>query len=422
VSSRIENETLVSTKRGIDWLEQFSLTDKADAYKLLEAVRWVSEAEFSKSMREAVAAYSSSVNGPIAIVVERELRRPGGKIQRFYWQPSSGPKRATGVGLQPVEAIRSTRRDVGSEGVLASIASRIKRDNPSKFYVSPTAEEVREKRIRSFLILTDTVGSGKRVTDILESLWSVSSIKSWASGHFINFAVIAFSATESGESLVRHHSSKPELYYTIPCPTIRSLFKGEEVDRLYQLCSKYDPISAKDDWSFLGFWGQGTLIAYAHGMPNNAPNILHKGSSRWKPLFPYRSSSNLVDEMTTSDFIPDAEAALKKMRQNRIAASSWLREMDTDARSLLSVLASLSRPPRTVSAISRRTGVNVREVAQKIDLALHYGWIDRSFHLTDDGNMELEYFRKNSSPQPKTDGVFKLPEKNYYPTSLRVPD
>ena len=51
VGKKDNHTALSSTKRGLEWLSQFSVQDQADAHNLLKAVRWVSENEFSKAIR-----------------------------------------------------------------------------------------------------------------------------------------------------------------------------------------------------------------------------------------------------------------------------------------------------------------------------------------------------------------------------------
>jgi len=344
VGKKDNHTALSSTKRGLEWLSQFSVQDQADAHNLLKAVRWVSENEFSKAIRGNIEKYAGQSEGPVALFIERELRRPRGTIQRFYKESDFRPIRAYGAALQPVESTRTKRREIGSEGVLATIATGVVRSDPSKYFLNPSIEEIRSNKIRSFLIVTDTVGSGNQASQMLDSMWKVSTIRSWCSGKFIRFGIVAFSVTELGKSVLESHPSMPKVVFSIYCPTIASNFVAEESKRMFSLCSKYNPIKDNGSWDFLGYGGHGVLIAYAHGVPNNAPNILHKRSARWMPLFPKRTTVEVLGEMNTGEFVIDGQAVLKRMGQARLAASKWLSKMDDDGLNMVLIMSSLRRP------------------------------------------------------------------------------
>ena len=253
---------------------------------------------------------------------------------------------------------------------------------------------------------------------MLDSMWKVASNRSWFSGNFIKFGVVSFSVTEQGKNFLESHPSNPTVLFSIPCPTVSSCFGRNESRRILALCSKYDPDKHKDKWSSLGYGGQGILIAYAHGAPNNSPNILHKGSKRWMPLFPKRTTIDVLSEMKTGEFEIDGKATLERMGQARIAASEWLHRMDLDALSLLLIMSSLRRPPRTESAISSRTGIKIPDVERLLQIAIYYGWVTGSHRLTDDGLCQIVYFKK-SKKEPVT--MEPLTNFYYYPRSLKAP-
>lgn len=415
MSNNTRKLSLTETQKGIEWVKQFNFEDQADANLLLSSVRWVSASEFSKAIKSQVEEYSSSIKGPVGIFLERELRKPNGSIQRFYKQSNKKPKRAFGAALQPIENMRTTMREVGSEAALATIITQLVRNNRSKYYLTPSAEEIRSKKIRSFLIVTDTIGSGKRCNNMLESLWKVASVKSWKSYDFIEFGIVSFAVTEHAKKLLESHQTKPKISTVMQCPTLKSLFNDYDYVRLSSLCRKYNP---KKNEIHLGYGNQGVLIAYSHGVPNNMPSIFYDSKSSWQPLFPNRTTNGVVEEMNTGDHSAHTNTAIQLMKNKSSAASTWLKRMNETAVELLSVMYETKNKPRSIQALSMRTGISITQTSKLLNLARYYGWIDKNNRLTDNGIEELSYFNK---PNKEIFTMESINYINYYPISLRTP-
>jgi len=168
----------------------------------------------------------------------------------------------------------------------------------------------------------------------------------------------------------------------------------------------------------LGYGGVGALVAFAHGCPNNVPQILYCASETWTPLFPKRvtaASRRHFDGRRSVEF--DA-ARLQEMRQQRLAESPSLSRMTENGRAMLLVLGALRQGPRIDEAVARRTGLTTIEVRSLLRLAGHFGWIDRSRHVTDGGIGQLDHARM----KPKAYGpLLPEPKEPYYPKSLRAP-
>jgi hypothetical protein len=410
---------LSQTEEGLAWVAQFGIPDQADATLLLDAIRWVPSAEFESAIRACIAAEAKLIKGPVALFIERELRHPGGHLQRFYKESPSKPRRAHGAALQPVESIRAYRPEVGSEGIIATIATSIARAMPGQFLLHPTAEEIRARKVRAFFILTDTIGTGSQAYEYLSALWRVASVKSWFSSKLISCHVIAFAATERGEQLLASHAMHPKVTWALRCPTIQSEFSEEDAQRITSLCMRY---ARSESSPSLGFGNAGVLIAYAHGLPNNAPTVLYKTSTDWTPLFRARSSGDLAGSLPTEPHQIDAAACLLKMGQSRLAASNWLSHLGPEAQQLVLVLASLSRSPRTDRAISKRTGLRLFDVQRLLRAATHYGWITEKLRLTDEGMRQLHGLRKRiQTDRANEEPLHNRNDMPYYPKSLRSP-
>ena len=65
---------------------------------------------------------------------------------------------------------------------------------------------MRTKHVGRIVVVTDFVGSGKRVREMLEAFRAVATLRSWRSYGLIEFHVVAYSGTEVGLQLVRRSS------------------------------------------------------------------------------------------------------------------------------------------------------------------------------------------------------------------------
>ncbi len=180
---------------------------------------------------------------------------------------------------------------------------------------------------------------------------------------------------------------------------------------------KYSPISAAK-FPPLGFGDIGALIAFAHGVPNNAPAILHKRGPLWGPLFTNRVSAAARSTFGSTDDPEEVRQRLLSIRQSRLSLSDWLAVADPLYRNRLLVLAALGRAPRTVESVSGRLGLTCMEVEAALSEAYRNGWIDSSYRVTDAGHAELDAARRS---HPTTKALPPSRDVFYCPTSLRAP-
>ena len=386
---------------------------------MLRAMKLVSRDEFAERLRQLILDRANTVPGPIGLYAERALNKRKGVPHRLFKQPRRKPRRAHGIGPQPVHSIRGYAPDVGSEGIVAQLISELKREFPRKFVDHPGPDAIRKMKARRFIVVTDIIGSGMRAWSYLEAAWRVQSVKSWWSARTVaglHFEVVSYSATEAGTAFVKKHKSLPEVHIVERCPTIKSEFGVTKARKISALCKRKAPDLPDDE--ALGYRGTGALIAFAHSAPNNAPIILHRSKDAWVALFPKRVTAGVRRYFTSNE--PDQiRLRLQKMRQHRLSTSPWIDHATPERRKVLLALAALMRAPRTDEAISGRTGLTILEVDAAMKTALSVGWINGRRQLSDAGRAEIDQIRlavePNSVPLPKE------PEVAYIPKSLRVP-
>lgn len=403
------------------WLGQFELADQAVAAELLDDIRFVNQVEFVEHLRALVLRRGRAVDGAIGLYAERELNHRGGVPHRLFKETEGKVKRAYGAGPEAVRPLRAYDQDVGSEGIVAQLISEVCRQFPTKFVSHPGPDQIRKKCVRRIIIVTDFIGSGNRALRYLGAAWKVRSVRSWVSSKQktgLRMEVLAYSATRSGRWSVESHRSQPEVHLVRGCSTIREMSDWQKRLRLTRLCRQYDP-AGKGGEEALGYEGAGALIAFAHGVPNNAPRILHASGKSWVPLFPARVTA--ATRQSFPDDENDASMIAKKlvaMRQSCLAKVSWLEGIQPHLRVPLLVLAALARAPRDTEVISSRTGLTILDVDDAVWHAFRMGWIDGRRRLTERGHAELKSARRSSTSEEALPEPAEMP---YYPNSLRVP-
>lgn len=421
------NDDFLTLETTVAWLSQFSPEEQLPLAAMLRSMHLVSADDFMNRMRELVVqALGDGGRGPVGIYAEREVARNAAGITSLFKQSTLPPRRAHGVASPPVSPKLPWIADVGSEGIVARLITEIVRDYKGFAFNNPGPGLIRKYRIRRFVVVTDFVGSGKRVRDYLDSAWKVWSIRSWWSARAVRgmrFEVLAYSGTIEGCAYVQDHRASPEVRLLFPCPTIDSALSDELGEQVKAICVVRDPVEP-DRVASLGYRGTGALIAFAHGAPNNVPRLLvdegKKGRGRdYLPLFRRRSTASTRASFASSNASTAAalSSALIALGKSRFRGSLSERLTVGQLRMLLT-LGALTRSPRTIVAISGRTGLTTVEVEEFLGKLKELAWIDSNFRITDRGQAQLKQARKYHRP---VRSVPRLPDVYYYPSSLRAP-
>jgi len=426
---------VASDARARAWLEQFNLGDRSRAQKLLEAFAFVSRDDFIDHLRALLLREAETTQGFVALYAERELRHYHGKPNRLFSQTRRAVKRATGAkGPDAVKPTKAYDPSVGSEGIVAQMISQLCQEYPKKFLNHPGPEQIRQKRARAFWVVTDLIGSGERASNYLESAWLVRSVRSRWSGKLMKFAVMAYSATESGERSVARHPSRPAIHIVLPCPTIDNCFSLKVAEQMKTLCTTYDPTDGEPGhgpwfWSgpSLGYGNTGALLVFAHGAPNNVPLMFHKASKlkrkSWTPLFPARVSAGISKEVFGIDLTAESiSVRLANLGDKSLATSKAILKSDIGTGHAFLVLGALLQRSRLNDReLATRTGLKTYELTNILRKMAQYGWIDSQRRLTDQGYGQLAHARKQQHVAKRTKHVGNSIPEPYYPSSLRHP-
>jgi hypothetical protein len=407
----------LTTDDVVAWLGQFEYGDEAIARRLLENVLYVTADTFQNNLKKLILTLLDESGESIALYAERKVKTHHGIAHRLFKESRSKVKRAYGAGPPPVQSAHAGRHETGSEGIVANIITQICRQHNQHFFDHPGPCVIRKKRIRRFVLVTDFIGTGDQSSLYLDSAWRIASTKSWWSGKFMRFEVVCYSATLQSIAKVESHKCCPTIRQVKACPTLSLLAPYGNFDDIKALCERYGPKNSETDIPPLGYGDIGALIAFAHGMPNNAPRILFKKGRKWMPLFPARVTST-AKPINIEDKKVRLAKNLKKLREDKIGQLLLRSGFDPDTDLSILILAALKKRPRTAEAASARTGLSLAETKKVLERIRNVGWIDKNNKLTENAYHELQFLRNQTK-----DAVLKyeLDDTFYFPGNLRAP-
>ena len=400
------------------WLAQFDAIDRRTAGKMLDAMLLLNEEQVSSALRSQLYALADSRHGKrrrVALYAEREF---GGApvFSVDMVADASGRLRRRSIGRKgpaPIKPVRGSGR-VGSEGLVAFVISQARATKPNSFLNHPGPDLLRGKTkpSGSIGIVTDFIGSGSRVRDMLDAFWAVPSIRSWVSKKWIDFKVIAAAATAAGVENVRRHRLRPHVSFQHVAPTIVSFPDWQEATKWLRLIEHYGPDAGRGA-SRYGFGGNGALVAFNYRIPNNTPAFLHCTYGDWRALY---------DGAAPDDLRPAFGIRARSEVIRQAAGDIGVEVADDlppDDAALLLVLILLRGRWRAGAeiALAERTGMAVPDIMDILVRALKGSFINSSGRLTDAGQALLAAGRRSERQRP----VIATNPAPYYPLMLRTP-
>lgn len=400
----------------VAWLGQFPGGDEALARRLLDHVRLVSADELQTGLTKLIVERGQAAGRPVGLYAERSVRMRLGRPNRLFKEAPGKIKRAFGAGPEPVKSEHAGHHETGSEGIIASLVTNLTRKHKATFLNHPGPDVIRSKKMRRFILVTDFIGTGSQARRYLDAAWRLASVKSWVSGKFLSFEVVCFSATDAGIAYLSKHPCKPSVHQVAASPTLETYAPYEGRD-LTDLCMKYGPLDSETGIPRLGYGDTGALIAFAHGMPNNAPRLLFARGRKWAPLFAARVTGGVE-----VDAIEGAEQAIRekltRLAEKKLASSAPKSAGDLNVYVTALVLSALKRKPHTPEVVSARTGLSLSDCAAALERVRAAGWIDADNRLLAKAYVELKYLRGRERPE----GLLLPSGKSLYcPQQLRAP-
>lgn len=408
----MDRPPLSATRSGKDWIAQFAPADRAKAVELLDGMLLLNDDEVAGSLLSLLGQLEMNgapSTGRIALYAERET---GGTPPFIVASvpDGAGRIRRRAVGRAGPPAVRPPRGStrVGSEGMVAFVISQAVKSAPRLFLNHPGPDRFRGRRpVRVIAIVTDFIGTGTRVLGLLDNFWAIPTVRAWASRGWIRFKVVAAAGTLEGIQNVRAHHRAPEVLVRHIAPTVH----GFRQKAWAALAGSYGPEAAAGAGR-LGFKGNGALVAFTYGIPNNAPLILHAAAPGWRPLFAGAAPADARPAF-------GVEAPGARVARAAAAADVELRSgLSPDDAILVVVLGAIRGRWKEAAAtpVAEMTGLTETEVLAAQRRAFREGLMDGAGRLTDAGRSAIDAAR------PEARGA-RVPTNRepYYPLRLRAP-
>lgn len=235
------------SRRGVRWLANFPLSDRACAARLLDAMRFVGSVEFRTNMdllvRRAIEDLGTS---DVSTLVLGE------------------PRRHVNYFSEPADLHRS-----GSDGTVLEITERAARYAGAKYELN--LDQMRTHQIHNLLVVTDNIGSGDQVLRILDFIRRNRTVRSWISNGWLRFHVLAYAITLGGlERLQRDRRISSVRFVESSRGLDSAYWSDAELRKVVSLCHTY----AHKKSEALGRDGAFALTVFAHSIPNNVPAVV----------------------------------------------------------------------------------------------------------------------------------------------------
>lgn len=402
------------TPLGHSWCSQFKNSKRDLAKRLIDSLYWVSDERFRVFIDSEIQRLSAQ--DVTAFYCEREPRRYAKRILPFYKSKKVKNRRSFfGAAMFPIPHNNSHRPEIGSEGIIANVLTGAKRLNPKTVLFHPTAEVLKAKRVKQYVLVTDLIGSGTRITNMLNAFWAIPSIRALNSAKLISFHIVTYAASNIGLSYVLKHQLKPEVHYELKAPSLSDAFSLEELKEIHSFLEHYTKKTKQPSWGYHSWYEQPLLTVFAHGAPNNLPSILHKqGVKGVKPLFKGRSTSKVYNLFSQMNSANAPRGLTNKFDDDEYIA--WFLKQPQKQRHVYQVLAKIMTA-KSIYHLMDITGLLKSEIESTVTLCRSNGWLE-GWQITDRGRELRKYLIKSFEGNPKQSVAVTNSALYYCPMSL----
>jgi hypothetical protein len=400
---------LSDTEAGVAWLENFSPLDRYLAKRLLDAFVLDSWSPARVSLSELIADELRAVRDDGAVWLLPAM--DSGDIRVSNGLPKN-ERLSAFDNFDPGMSIPSMP---GSEGLIGHLL----RDFQGAGVLSSSASitELRERRVRTIIVVSDTIETGGQVAKYVQALFRNRTLKSWRSFRWIRLVVLAYAVSPEGERVIMHNPHVDSLRYVRQAPTIRHLpWAGSEIEAALDLCIRYGWGAAP-----LGYGDHAGLFGIQERLPNTIPRIFRQNGAEWASLFTGAGGrqvpGSIAREIAQSPGLPVAhDEIVAAVRQERLAVSIRKQQRESN-RDILAVLALLRASPDRAQILGSALDLTQDQVEVLLNYLKSQRWIDEGLNVTDRGIAELAAGKR----KPRRVEPRRMIENSsaYYPKSLR---
>lgn len=404
-------ESPSTTTRGQAWISNFPAEDRQTARLLLDALRFVPIGVVRRNLRlrlEALVA-EGKIELPAMLVAALSIE----DLRQKEWNDPH-PVAYESFSLdEPISAMP------GSEGFVGNLIRELAVLRRAEGWLPPTTtlDDLRNKRCRSIVILTDYAGSGRQLRQFAQAIVRNPTIRSWRSYGWIRIHGVSFAASQlSYDVVTRAKSPVDEMWIGEVAPSFADApWTDEQRSAVEAICRLYIPKRRRDQ--ALGFQGSGGLFATDVSVPNNIPLILRRTGTGWHPFFEGRTvPPDLAAELLDFSPVLKASKVAQRSGQLRLSANVEQGRRRLASSQLLLILAMLGRGGNSPRGIAREMALPVADVESRMASLLAMGLIDEHGTVLDAGRRELQVGKRS---RRKVSANLVGSADEYYPQTMR---
>lgn len=350
-----------------DWLSKFG-EERIIAIEMLMRLRFVGAGTFSTWLRSELL--KELAEGSAAVFAVRKWK----KDVDCVWDENGVFLDRPGYSL-------------GSEDVIQGYVANLAK-GANQLYDHPNISEIKTQRISKIVLLDDSIGSGRRVAEFVEKLFTNKTFLSrWSLG-VLRISVIAFSRMlDADKKILAEVKGSNHERRKFPANSkiaIRSYIAqrqnslsqrwGPHYPQILDLCDGCNGISKNRR---RGFKKSMANLVFEHSIPNNVPGLLWFQSATWDALFPYRSVPNWLYLLLGSDHsLPHREI---DEQESHSLVSDEIR-----------LLSFIKKGVRRESSIAWKMGLDVRVVREMLLRSVVRGLLTPNYRITEAGRSAIQ--------------------------------
>ncbi|ROR53347.1 hypothetical protein EDD41_0488 [Luteococcus japonicus] len=399
------------TPRGQQWLENFDEQDKTLAEMLLDSLQMATTEEIQAGLRRALS--DSNYKGPtllIPVVAIEDIL----DLAPYSLTRAGESRRQRGdnlrqslIAYQDFHVGKFIAGTPGSEGILGNIIRDLTNEDPSR-WVAPSSsiDEVRRRRVRSCVLLTDYSGSGSQVSRMLATFARNTTFRSWHSFGWVRFHSLCYAESPASiDSLSRNKLIQTQSR-VMEARTLNTCgWDSKTKAEIENLCIR--KAGRKNRSQALGYAESRGMFTTEYRIPNNTPYILRKTGGGWKSFG--------IGEGGRQIPIEQSEVLKQKVEHDGILNHNFrgrkLAKDDTFAQKLLFCLSAYELRLPTQAIVSQNRSLSESRVHELTQVLRGLSLVDDNLRITESGRRELLRAKKRTARPP----MLPKTEHPYYP-------
>lgn len=412
------------THRGQRWLENFHPAHRDAAQLLVDSIAIADEGQVRAGLTSEITRLRDGAGGGPFLLMPVMGKEDIGRLRRedaaeLGFSAAPVYDEVAYTTYPPGTPISATP---GSEGAVGNLIRSFTGEDPDAshdpwLHPRTPLEEVRDRRCRAVVLVSDYAGSGQQVIDFAESFARNKTIRSWRSSRLVRIVVVVFTASAVARAVMENSGAIDEVRVVQPAVSFADM-GWSHADRaaIEAACLGY--AGRRQRWQALGFNESRGLFVMHTGVPNNTPYILRRKGGDWASFFEARVfPEDLKSELGSYRATPaELHALAASVRQDRLAQAIDSGKLSRPADRLAVVLALLGHRRQTAAELAHALRCPDAEVEEMLTFLTSVGMLIPTGELTPMGRKELANAKRlERVATAKLQGT----QDPYYPRALR---